>query len=119
MATDRVGAVVTTNQTDAHFARLVTIDGPPLPPDARPACTEQPDLFFAEAGGGGDYTAPRRAKALCHACPWRVDCFTWAADPANQVRDGVWGGVSFSRASPDEQFIKDYRRTHHPKETAA
>ena len=107
------------DQSAAHLARLATIDSPPLPLGARPACTREPRTFFPELGRGGDYTAPRRAKALCHACPWRVECFTWAADPANQVRHGIWGGYSFARGSNDAAYIAEYQATHHPKETAA
>ena len=114
---------MTPNQTLTSLARLATIDGPPLPPDADPPCRAKPELFFTADGPGGDYTAPRRAKALCNACPWRVECFTWAANPANQVSDGVWGGVSFGRQSPDADFIADYRNAVWPdtptKETAA
>jgi hypothetical protein len=110
---------MTPNQTMTALAALAAIDGPPLPVGARPACVEQPDTFFPRIGKGGDYTAPRRAKALCHTCPWRAECFAWAADPANQVKHGIWGGYSFSRGSNDETHIAEYRATHHPKKETA
>lgn len=110
----------TVAQTDAHLARMFTVSGPALPPGATPPCTESPDDWFPPAGTN-NLTAHLAIHA-CRGCLFRVECFTWAADPANGVRDGIWGGFSFARNSPDEKFIDAYRAAvwpTTPKENAA
>ena len=101
------------DQNAAHLARLATIDGPPLPLDARVPCRHEPDMWFPDKGGSHKPT--ELAKETCRRCPWRVDCFTWAADPDNQVSHGIWGGFSFGRFSPDEDFITAYRAAVWPQ----
>jgi WhiB family redox-sensing transcriptional regulator len=46
-----------------------------------------PDLFFPERGA-----STREAKAICAACPVRVDCLEYAL--ANAEKFGIWGGLS-------------------------
>lgn len=46
-----------------------------------------PELFFPEKGG-----SVREPKLLCAVCPVRQECLDWAL--ANDVRHGVWGGLS-------------------------
>lgn len=46
-----------------------------------------PDLFFPEKSGS--VLAPKR---ICGVCPVRQECLDWAL--ANDVRHGVWGGLS-------------------------
>ena len=45
------------------------------------------NLFFTERG---ESTA--QVKAVCKACPVRVDCLNYALDTGQHF--GVWGGVS-------------------------
>ena len=62
----------------------------PLLPGA--LCKDQdPLLWFPRPGGSMD-----RAKAVCGACPARVECLDWAVE--TNERAGVWGG-----ATPDER----------------
>ena len=46
-----------------------------------------PELFFPEKGG-----SVKEPKEVCAVCPVRVECLAWAL--ANDVRHGVWGGLS-------------------------
>jgi WhiB family transcriptional regulator, redox-sensing transcriptional regulator len=46
-----------------------------------------PDLFFPTQG---EATAP--AKAVCAACPVRIDCLEYAM--SNRITFGIWGGMS-------------------------
>jgi WhiB family redox-sensing transcriptional regulator len=46
-----------------------------------------PEAFFPEKGG-----SPAAAKAVCARCPVTAECLDWAL--ANDVRYGVWGGLS-------------------------
>lgn len=46
-----------------------------------------PELFFPEKG-----SATKAPKDICAVCPVRVECLDWAL--ANDVRHGVWGGLS-------------------------
>ena len=45
------------------------------------------NLFFTERG-----EPPTQVKAVCQACPVRVDCLNSALDTGQTF--GVWGGVS-------------------------
>jgi WhiB family redox-sensing transcriptional regulator len=60
--------------------------GPDLP------CTEDPELFFAEAPA--DVEA---AKALCQGCPARAACLQGALERREPW--GVWGGELLLRGS--------------------
>lgn len=52
------------------------------------ACADHPDVdFFPDTSHG-----VRRAKAICHTCPVRVECLSWAIDHDEVF--GVWGGMS-------------------------
>ena len=46
-----------------------------------------PELFFPESGA-----STAIPKKLCGVCPVRVQCLDWAL--ANDIRHGVWGGLS-------------------------
>lgn len=46
-----------------------------------------PEMFFPDKGG-----TPAPAKRVCMACPVRSECLEFAL--ANEVRHGVWGGLS-------------------------
>ena len=46
-----------------------------------------PDLFFPERGA-----STREAKAICAACPVRIDCLEFAL--AHGEKFGIWGGMS-------------------------
>jgi WhiB family redox-sensing transcriptional regulator len=46
-----------------------------------------PDLFFPERGA-----STRDAKAICAACPVRVECLEFAL--SNGEKFGIWGGMS-------------------------
>ncbi len=69
--------------------------GPALDPISRrdPAdlpCTQDPDLWFAEAPVDLEL-----AKAFCTDCPARVACLAGAL--SRRERWGVWGGEIFDR----------------------
>jgi WhiB family redox-sensing transcriptional regulator len=53
-------------------------------------CTEDPELFFAEAPADVEC-----AKALCRDCPMRMACFAGALERREPW--GVWGGELFLR----------------------
>ncbi|MGW4600764.1 WhiB family transcriptional regulator [Streptomyces sp. NPDC004457] len=49
-------------------------------------CRAQPDRMFAEGA------AQNEAKAVCAACPVRLDCLAYALDHREQY--GVWGAMT-------------------------
>ena len=54
------------------------------------ACTGMdPDLFHPDKGHS---RTAARAKAVCAGCPVRTDCLAYAE--ANDIYDGIWGGMS-------------------------
>ena len=62
------------------------------------ACAEvDPDLWYPEKGG---YHTGHQAKLICNgdddrpACPVRDQCLAYAMDPANEINDGIWAGLS-------------------------
>jgi WhiB family transcriptional regulator, redox-sensing transcriptional regulator len=55
-------------------------------------CTEDPELFFAEAPGDVE-----QAKALCQGCRVRMACLAGALDRREPW--GVWGGELFLRGT--------------------
>jgi WhiB family transcriptional regulator, redox-sensing transcriptional regulator len=55
-----------------------------------PACTEDPDLFFAESPVDVEL-----AKSICGGCPARAACLTGAIERREPW--GVWGGELFIR----------------------
>jgi WhiB family redox-sensing transcriptional regulator len=55
-----------------------------------PACTEDPDLFFAESPVDVEL-----AKSICGSCPARAACLTGAIERREPW--GVWGGELFIR----------------------
>lgn len=56
-----------------------------LPSGLDPPCTDDPDLFFAEAPADLE-----QAKALCQGCRARINCLQGAL--ARREHWGVWGG---------------------------
>jgi WhiB family transcriptional regulator, redox-sensing transcriptional regulator len=57
--------------------------------DERAACRDvDPELFFPPSGDDG-----RLAKAVCHRCPLRASCASWALEQDTTLA-GVWGGLS-------------------------
>ena len=53
------------------------------------------DLFYPEKGG-----STREAKAVCQACPVRIQCLDFAL--ANGERFGIWGGTS----EPERRLLR-------------
>ncbi len=57
----------------------------------RGACRDKnPDWWFPErtqGPKGGD-----KAKAICEACPVKVECLAWAVE--NDEAYGIWGGTT-------------------------
>jgi WhiB family transcriptional regulator, redox-sensing transcriptional regulator len=52
------------------------------------ACANEPtDLFFPEDAAGTEL-----AKAICHGCPVRAECISYAV--AIPSLDGIWGGLT-------------------------
>ena len=79
-----------------EFARKVAEVDPP--------CVTQPESFYPEDFGNGDYnerppkynetvrTAIKVAKSLCAECPIRNDCLQYAVEAGEEW--GVWGGLT-------------------------
>lgn len=68
--------------------------------DAACAKSDDPDLFYPETKG-----PHRAARAVCQACPVRVQCLEAGMDE----RHGVWGGTS-----PQERQELRRRRGNRP-----
>jgi WhiB family transcriptional regulator, redox-sensing transcriptional regulator len=68
---------------------MMHLNLPPLPAFfAEAACiSADPDVFFPDKGEHSE-----EAQAICGACPVRVDCLEYAI--AEDIHDGVWGGVT-------------------------
>jgi WhiB family redox-sensing transcriptional regulator len=72
----------------AEFSEMFSDDGEELRWQDQASCLGMdPDLFFPERGA-----STRDAKAICAACPVRVDCLEYAL--ANGEKFGIWGGMS-------------------------
>jgi WhiB family transcriptional regulator, redox-sensing transcriptional regulator len=56
----------------------------PIPNDVPLACKDDPELWFSS-----DPDDVMNAKALCHTCPFIVDCQELGVNE----RHGVWGGI--------------------------
>ncbi|WNI33923.1 WhiB family transcriptional regulator [Streptomyces sp. ITFR-6] len=68
----------------------------------RAACRdEDPDLFFPIGTTGPALVQAEDAKAVCHGCPVRAECLSWALE--NGQDTGVWGG-------PDEAERRALKR---------
>jgi WhiB family redox-sensing transcriptional regulator len=60
-------------------------------------CAEtDPEAFFA------DEDETETAKAICAGCPVREDCLAYAL--AEDLRWGVWGGLTASERLPDQDL---------------
>lgn len=60
---------------------------------AEAACSGLPtDDFFPVGSTGGALDRIAAAKAVCAACPVRVQCLDYALDTGQH--DGIWGGLS-------------------------
>jgi hypothetical protein len=81
------------------------------------ACrTEDPELFFPPGDSGPWLLTIEQAKAICAACPVLAACGQWAADNHNQVKQGIFGGLTErERASLHRSAV---RRRLSPKEAA-
>lgn len=53
---------------------------------------EDPELFFPIGTTGPALSQLARAKAICLACPVRMECLEWALETGQEA--GVWGGLS-------------------------
>jgi len=57
-------------------------------------CTRRTDVeFFPEHG-----RRAASAKGVCHTCPVQLQCLDYAV--ANEIHDGVWGGLSPQERTP-------------------
>ncbi len=57
------------------------------------ACLDvDPELFFAIGSTGPALRQIEEARAVCHRCPVRAECLTWAMESGQDF--GVWGGLS-------------------------
>lgn len=86
---DAVG-VVEQGASASTVATLFNIAGMPSGLDL--PCTEDPELFFAEAPGDVE-----QAKALCQGCRVRIACLEGALERREPW--GVWGGELFLRGT--------------------
>lgn len=59
----------------------------------RAACRdEDPELFFPVGSTGPSLLQIEEAKEVCHRCPVRESCLSWALESGQDA--GVWGGLS-------------------------
>ncbi len=91
--------------TRLHIAAHYLGGSPPFIGDPRVGCQGRAptrrgehDLFFPGTGKN-----PSEARAICHACPFLVDCREWAV--ARPWVDGVWGATTF----PERRIIRRCR----------
>ena len=79
-------------EDDSVVASVTTVFNVGVPSGLDLPCTEDPELFFAEAPA--DVEA---AKALCHGCRARTSCLEGALERREPW--GVWGGELFLRGT--------------------
>jgi hypothetical protein len=67
---------------------------------ARGDCAKKgnPDDFTETSTLSYGYAARARAMAVCHECPFEIECGQWAAETG---QTGVWGGQWFERGIPN------------------
>lgn len=51
-----------------------------------------PDLFFPIGTAGPGSRQVDKARRVCHSCPVRHPCLTWALDEG--ITSGIWGGTT-------------------------
>jgi WhiB family transcriptional regulator, redox-sensing transcriptional regulator len=81
-------AKVSAGRGQALAAGSMTIAG--VPSGLALPCTDDPELFFAEAPEDVEY-----AKGMCRGCPARLACLSGAIERREPW--GVWGGELFLR----------------------
>ncbi len=80
--------------TPSSTSELFTALAASPPWRALAACRERLDVnFFAD-----DIESVTRAKAICATCAPRTECLAFALE--NDMRDGVWGGLSAHQREP-------------------
>jgi WhiB family redox-sensing transcriptional regulator len=77
-----------------------------LPSDLGLPCSDDPELFFAEAPEDVEY-----AKSLCRGCPAQLTCLAGAIERKEPW--GVWGGELFLRG----EFVPRKRPRGRPRKT--
>ena len=71
----------------------MTLAAPPPEWMTRAACLgENPELWFPH-----ESDPPDEARAICSLCPVRAECLAFAV--ANDVRHGMWGGLTPAQRS--------------------
>jgi WhiB family transcriptional regulator, redox-sensing transcriptional regulator len=77
-----------------------------VPDEPSPPCTDNPDLFFAEASADVEH-----AKVLCQDCRARINCLQGALERREPW--GVWGGELLLRGTivPSKQSRGRPRKT--------
>lgn len=78
-------AGVTGEATDSGLVISALAAASGVPSGLDLPCTDNPDLFFAEAPADLE-----QAKALCQGCRARIDCLRGALE--RREHGGVWGG---------------------------
>lgn len=58
---------------------------------AQAPCHDQGELFYQE-NGPQVVKARRAALAICHACPYEIECLTYALTHNEDF--GIWGGTT-------------------------
>ncbi|WP_063833458.1 WhiB family transcriptional regulator [Streptomyces sp. NRRL F-5727] len=78
----------------------------------RGPCQTQPDRMFAEG------SAQNEAKAVCVACPVRIECLAYALDHSEEY--GVWGMMTarerralLRRRPGVTSWAAEFRRVRH------
>lgn len=79
--------------TDNLAEYLASVSAPWMERGSEMALCAQtdPELFFPDAG---EWTASRRAKKVCAACPLLTECRSWALNHPQLTPVGVWGGLT-------------------------
>jgi WhiB family redox-sensing transcriptional regulator len=91
-----------------RFVSRIVSAGPSTRPgdwirDPRRACANvDPDIFFPDTSNAN--TLIKQARAICAACPFRVDCAEYAI--SEPMIKGVWGGTT----EIDRRRIRHRRR---------
>jgi WhiB family redox-sensing transcriptional regulator len=73
--------------------------------DAQCKTVDDPDVFYPTKGHGGGEL--RAARAICWACPVRLECLEYALQTPSHDQFGIWGGLTVTERN---RIIRRRRR---------